>query len=363
MHLELTREPDVTRGLFSGLVDGRSVARLLEVTYPTLVYHLFRVPEHRRYKEFWLRKRTGGLRRIESPQTHLKILQQKLSAVLALVYEPRRCVHGFVKGKSIVTNAERHTGKEWVLSVDLHDFFPSINFGRVRGLFMAKPYSLPDPAATVLARICCHDNRLPQGAPTSPVVSNMICAPLDRELMTLAATRNLHYTRYADDLTFSSRQLEFPDDVACPVSIGLEVRIGLGLELERIIQGNGFRVAEKKIKLQGKHQRQEVTGLTVNEKVNVPRGYVRQIRAMLRAWRNFRLEEAEEEFRKRWDVRNANPLFPEKSFLEVVAGKIGFLEMVRGSNDSIVSRFWLEYERLRERDRPELAGAGSPPSG
>jgi len=181
----------------------RDVAALLEVKYPDLTWHLYRRGMDTNYTTFEIKKRSGGTREIRAPISALKILQEKLCYILQLIYRVRRPVHGFAIGRSIVSNASPHVGKSFVLSVDIEDFFPSINFGRVRGMFMAAPYDVPERAATVLAQLCCYDNQLPQGAPTSPVVSNMVCGKLDSELHRLARRNRCVYTRYADDLTFS----------------------------------------------------------------------------------------------------------------------------------------------------------------
>src|SRR5690606_8958560 len=127
--------------------------------------------------------------KLSIPTESLKIIQQKLNQVLQLVYKPKLSTHGFVNNRSIVTNADAHIKKKkhrYILNVDIKDFFPSINFGRVRGMFMAPPYNQPEHVATVLAQICCSNNELPQGAPTSPIVSNMICAQMDSQLQQLA---------------------------------------------------------------------------------------------------------------------------------------------------------------------------------
>jgi RNA-directed DNA polymerase len=135
------------------------IADLLEVSYPRLVYHIYLVEPDKRYKTFEIPKKSGGIRQISTPITALKIIQTKLNQVLQTVYEIKPSVHGFVMGKNIVTNAQAHTKKRYVLNLDLTDFFPSINFGRVRGMFMATPYGLHPDVATVLAQICCHNNQ------------------------------------------------------------------------------------------------------------------------------------------------------------------------------------------------------------
>jgi RNA-directed DNA polymerase len=128
------------------------------------------------------------------------MLQRKLNQVLQAVYPVKNVVHGFARGRAIVTNARMHVRARHILNINLKDSFPSVNFGRVRGMFLAKPYQLPEPVATVLAQLCTHKNSLAQGAPTSPVVSNMVCARLDSHLKKLARENGCIFSRYADDL-------------------------------------------------------------------------------------------------------------------------------------------------------------------
>jgi len=207
----LDRSCDELTQKFYSLRTARDVAKLLEIPYGTLVYHLYIIPYEARYVTFQIPKKSGESRNISTPATSLKFIQKKLNQVLQCVYQVKPSVHGFVKNKNIVTNAKAHTSKRYVLNFDLKDFFPSINFGRVRGMFMALPYALNPEVATVLAQICCYDNQLPQGAPTSPVVSNMLCAKLDSQLQKVAKKYRFTYTRYADDITFSTTVLENSD--------------------------------------------------------------------------------------------------------------------------------------------------------
>jgi RNA-directed DNA polymerase len=138
--LLLTDSPESLREKFYSLKQPMDIADLLEVSYPRLVYHIYLVEPEKRYKTFEIPKKSGGIRLISTPITALKIIQTKLNQVLQTVYEIKPSVHGFVMGKNIVTNAQAHTKKRYVLNLDLTDFFPSINFGRVRGMFMATPY-------------------------------------------------------------------------------------------------------------------------------------------------------------------------------------------------------------------------------
>ena len=346
MSLTLSASGDELVKQFFALRTRQDVAELLEIDDSRLVYHLYIVQPSERYTTFDIPKKSGGVRGISAPATALKIIQRKLNQVLQHVYEPKAPVHGFVYGKSIVTNAEMHRGRGYVFNVDLKDFFPSINFGRVRGMFMAVPYQLPPPVATVLAQICCFNNELPQGAPTSPIVSNMICAKMDSQLRRLAQRHRCVYTRYADDITFST-SARFPDALAETTSAG---QVEVGGKLHRIIEENGFEINRDKVRLRTKYRRQEVTGLTVNEFPNVRRKYIRQIRAMLHAWEKFGLEDAEAKFLKHYDRKHRAPQKGPPSFRHVVKGKIEFLGMVRGKDDHAYLRFRDQLRKLA----PEL---------
>src|SRR6185295_1316265 len=169
----------------------------------------------------------------------------------------------------------------------LEDFFPSIHFGRVKGMFMSKPYELPLTVARDLANICCHPvtKTLPQGAPTSPVVSNMICGTLDFGLRKLAEEHHCTYTRYADDLTFSTTRKLFPKQIV-EVIDPLDLKAGwkIGDAVQQVIIANSFRINQKKVRLRRLGQRFEVTGLVVGTGVNIPREYIRSVRGMLHAW-------------------------------------------------------------------------------
>lgn len=337
--LTLTRHPDELKQLFNSLGSVGDIANLLEIPQGYLVYALYRSSLRHDYRTFQIAKKTGGVRDIAVPPRPLKIIQSKLNTVLQLVYPLKPSVHGFVGDRSILSNARRHVDKRLVLNVDLEDFFPSINFGRVRGVFMAQPYGLGEKAATALAQICCYDNHIAQGAPTSPIVSNMICARLDSQLQRLARKHKCIYTRYADDLTFSTTLPSFPEQIATHERGWATQEVSLGPDLLNVIESNGFRVNPKKQRVQNRSCHQEVTGLTVNKVPNVRRRYVRQVRAMLHAWEKFGLEAAQEEFRAKYDRRRSrHPDWQAPSFDRVVRGKLDFLKMVRGQGDPVYRR-------------------------
>ena len=236
----------------------------------------------KKYLFFDIKKKNGGFRSIKAPRGGLRALQYKLAPILSHFYKQRNSVHGFVEGRSIVSNAKMHKRKRYVFNVDLKDYYGTINFGRIRGLFKANPFKLGHKAATVLAQICVFENSLPQGAPTSPVLSNFIASNLDRKLANLARRYKLTYTRYADDITFSSNNRNFPEAIGFyegdnPITGSCYA----GRALEETIESSGFELNHDKTRLQIRGVRQDVTGLTVNEFPNVRRTYIRDIRAFI----------------------------------------------------------------------------------
>ena len=341
--LNLTQTPEELRAAFLALKTPRDIARLLNVRYDRLVYHIYKVPLENRYTTFEIPKKSGGTRTISAPITAIKLIQRKLNQVLQAVYEPKPSVHGFTPGKNIVTNAKPHVKRRYVLNIDLKDFFPSINFGRVRGMFMGIPYHLPEPVATVLAQICCHSNQLPQGAPTSPIITNMLCAQMDSRLQRLAQKHKCTYTRYADDITFSTNMPEFPTDLAIEVTTDEGTRIQIGEPLRQIIESSGFLINDKKVRLQKRGHHQEVTGLTTNEFPNVDRRYVRQIRAMLHAWRKYGNQNILSVTSK-----SNHPISYESfdNFKQVLRGRIEYVGLVKGKSSQIYKRFLDEFSFL-----------------
>jgi len=319
------------------------VSTLLGVDKSKLIYHLYLLPSGKRYTVFEIPKRSGGKREIKAPVSALKIIQRRLNEVLQQVYRPRATTHCFIRGENIVKNARVHVGKKWVFNIDLKDFFPTITFPRVRGLFINKPYLIEDAAATVLAQICCDDSKLPQGAPTSPIISNMICSKLDNELNRLAKKYDCICTRYADDITFSKSGHDFPEAVAVTDSNGITE---VGEELKTIIKQNWFEVNMDKVRLFRNNVRQQVTGLIVNKKLNVKRRYVRQVRAMLHAWERDGLEEAGKNFFERHYHKHRISLKGSPSYKHIINGKLGFMKMVLGKENQVFKRYYFQYKRL-----------------
>jgi RNA-directed DNA polymerase len=325
---------------FAALRTRADVATLLGLTDRALRYRFYALSTTSQYQIFKIKKRSGGFRIIAAPEGPLKYIQHRLHRVLECIYEPKAAVHGFTAGCSIKSNAKEHLRTKWVLNVDISEFFPSINFGRVRGMFMANPYNCTPQVATILAQICCVNNQLPQGSPTSPIVSNMICARLDAHMNRLAASAKCRYTRYADDMTLSTFQTRFPKDIAEIKLVEGETKCVPGPRLVRVVRRNGFELNHSKIRLSSPSQRQEVTGLVVNEKVNVTREFIREVRAMLHNLRKVEIEECQRIYESKYSSkRHRSPSSRVPLFLWVLQGKLDYIGMIRGKEDWIYRSF------------------------
>lgn len=344
---------------FLALKNPTQLARLLGIKKSLLLDIVLETSGYPSYSEFFIPKKAGGERRILAPNDDLKEVQTKLNRILQAVYYPRRkpSAHGFLPDRSILTNASLHKARKHVLNVDLQDFFPSITFNRVSGMFKGKTYELPEEVAKLLANICCYENTLPQGAPTSPIISNMICAQMDSQLQRLAMRNRCIYSRYADDMTFSTYTTNFPVAIA---SIGADSKVRVGTELKQVIVSNGFAVNPAKVRLQTAPWRQAVTGLIVNEFPNVYRDDVRELRAMLHNWSKQGYTAAQNEFCRRYRRRaERNP----RLFAQVVKGRIDFIGMVKGKDNPIYIRYLKQLADLdhalpsREKILEELVKA------
>lgn len=258
------------------------LAQLLGYKTSSLSYLLFKIPDSQKYRHFEIPKRSGGTRLISAPHPRLKKLQKKVSNLLndclkEIEADHSSPAHGFKPERSIFTNGASHIGRRHVFNLDIEKFFPSIHYGRISGYFeKSEHFKLNPNIARALANIVCYQSSLPQGAPSSPVMSNLISRMMDIQLARLAKINRLSYTRYADDITFSTNLKKFPSNVA--ESNGThDWRVGE--KLNSIIKANGFSVNPKKTRMLYKSSRQEVTGLVVNDRVTIPVNYRRWARA------------------------------------------------------------------------------------
>jgi len=221
-----------------------------------------------RYRTFTIPKKDGGERMIETPFADLKKVQSYISKYLQSTYyfEKSSSAYGFIVGvrneqdrRNVLTNAKKHVGKAYMVNIDLKDFFHSVTRDRVLHIFRNAPFNFKRDLPEILANLTTYQNRLPMGTPTSPVLSNFACRELDRSLQNFANLHGWIFTRYADDMTFSSEE---------PIAAE---RYN---ELQAIIKREGFQVNEKKLKFYGPKEEKIITGLVVTDTVTLAPDYI-----------------------------------------------------------------------------------------
>ncbi len=297
------------------------IAAALSLTIPRLRWLAFHadVVSRTHYVSFQIPKKSGGMRTISAPHRTMAAAQKWVLCEILNMLPVESCAHGFIHGRSILTNAQPHVGRDVVINMDLEGFFPGITFPRVRRFFARLGYS--PSVATILALLCTECPRrsvtfsgepflvatgprgLPQGACTSPAISNQIARRLDLRLQGLATKMDLTYTRYADDITFSGGE-------------NLQNRIGYVMaRIRHIASDEGFTVNEKKSRVLRQSTAQSVTGLIVNDKPSISRQKLRRIRSILHHAQTEGVESQN---------REGHPNF--RAWLE---GSIAFISMTR----------------------------------
>lgn len=293
------------------------------------------------YFNFQIPKKSGSKRNILSPNESLKKIQVSLNNYLQAMYyyTKPKCVHGFVynpySGQQktyIVSNAQPHCNKKYLLNMDIKDFFPSITAKQVKEALMSEPFNMSNEIAVIIALLGTYKKALPTGAPTSPILSNIVCLNMDKELEEFCVKHEITFTRYADDLSFSSNNRIENETISA---------------MKEIIHGFGFSLNEKKFRLVTSKGKQVVTGLVVNKKVNVDRKYIRNLRAILYSWEKMGVELAAAKHFGATDLASVNI----HKFIRRIAGKIEFVGQVRGRDDGLYLRFIYKFHTsLRSKD-------------
>ncbi|MCL2651480.1 MAG: reverse transcriptase family protein [Candidatus Azobacteroides sp.] len=291
------------------------------------------------YEHYVIKKKRGGERHIFAPEKQLKQIQKRLNYFLQAYYlwiKPNE-VHGFVINPhylenpcNIVANAKIHTGKKYVLNIDLKDFFPSIPAKRIKNLFTSPYFNYDEQMAIALTLLTTYEAKLPTGAPTSPVLSNFVCLELDAGLRIFCRENGLQFTRYADDLTFSSDNIISQDTI---------------LDIILLIRENGFAINEKKLRIQSSSRKQTVTGLTVNEKVNVDRKLLKKIRAMLHDLTTNGIDAAAQ---RHFNSKAAVDSELRGRFIYRLEGYINFVGQVRGKYDFVYLKLKQPFDMMFE---------------
>lgn len=288
------------------------------------------------YRSFTIPKKSGGKRYIDAPSDTLKQIQRHISEILNLMFLPHDAAHGFIKEKSIITNAIPHVSKNYVLNIDLKNFFPSVTINRVESVLKKTPFELNEYLLKTISNLTTYKGVLPQGAPSSPLITNIIAYSLDQELEQFAIEKGINFTRYVDDITFSGEEYIYDTFFV--------------YDLTTIISKHNFNINWKKFRLQKYYNRQEVTGIIVNEKLNNNRQFIRKIRAMLHNWKIKGLEECQNQLIKYYSYEKAFLKYDGNipNFNSVLKGYIMFLGMVRGKEDRIYKNFISNFELLNK---------------
>lgn len=291
----------------SSELDLNDVIESLETSELELKKFVYR--SDRFYRKLSQPKKNGGIRSICAPSDDLKAMQRRISKVLLSRLQPHDACTGFRKGRSIVTNSTPHVDKDFVLNIDIKDFFPSIAMPRVIGLF--RTLGFDQHASHALAKIVTFEGKLPQGAPSSPEVANLVCRTLDKRISGFCAPRGFSYTRYCDDITISG------------AGDGSEIMS----VLSRIIREEGFTVNDTKTRVRSRNQRQMVTGVVVNSWANLPREERKRMRAIFK-----QADQNPEQF---------------KMHHSTLAGKVSFAEMILGGDNEKLKQYREVLNRLK----------------
>lgn len=292
------------------------------------------------YVDFCIPKKSGGQRKISAPIKGLKAIQAAINILLQSLFVPSSHATGFVVGKSIKDNALIHVGQTCIFNTDLKNFFPSITKQMVRkALHRELGQALGDnDVINLICYLCTVPNSegievLPQGAPTSPVLSNIVLKSLDEEMDKLSKRMDCQYSRYADDITFSHRKT-----VRRISHFWIE-------QIREVIEKHGLTINESKTKTFATGTRQEVTGIVVSDKINVPRTFIKQLRTLLHLWEKYGYEKAQTIFVR--DFCNGT----NKNLINVINGKINYLEMIKGKYDSTYQNYKWRFVRLQQKEK------------
>jgi retron-type reverse transcriptase len=305
------------------LLNPTHLAHLLDLS-PDRLGRLARTTD-RRYFSYTIPKRDGSDRTIHAPNPELKNVQRLILDNILSFAPLSAPAEGFRRERSIVTNGRRHVGKKVVVKLDIKDFFPSITVERIFGLYLAMGY--PRSVASLLTDLTTYQGALPTGAPTSPVLSNLVCRRLDRRLSGVGVKMDFEYSRYADDLTFSSQ------------NPGM---VRLLPFLQEVIAEEGFVVKKPKTRIQRSGGQQKVTGIVVNRRTNIARKEIRTLRAIIHNCKKGDIRQQASQYAASRGMGNSQD-FPLSSFKASLRGKI---DHVRRVNPEVGGRLLHDFKTI-----------------
>ena len=320
------------RNKYRELTSLHDLAQFWGIAPSQLSYYAYHVDKRRAYTSFVVRRRNGRDRRIDAPVRTLKYIQRLIHESLTRVYGAHPAVHGFLSNRSVVTNAQNHLARRYVLNIDLADFFPSITRQRIFGRLVAAPYSFDPKVANLIASLSTNAySQLPQGSPSSPVIANIVAAELDADIAKLCGPLGCWYTRYADDITISTSRSKLSPELARYPNARGTGQVIVGDKLANIIERNGFRLNDRKSRLQSYWTRQMCTGLVINgNRVSLPRSYIRRLRSLIHHWQKEGWQSAAQILHE----KEGRPLPKDRlGLVNHIKGRISYLRMVRGQDD------------------------------
>jgi RNA-directed DNA polymerase len=326
-------------------LDIRSVTDLcifLGLSEERFNYFIFKLKDAN-YKSFEINKRSGGNRKISAPIKPIREMQEKISIAIKEIYKPRSHVTAYIKNRGFRYNAAIHQKKKWVAKIDLENFFPSIHFGRVQALFQEAPFNFPNIVAQRLAQVICFQKSLPQGGVTSPIISNLICRGLDHEIRKYAISLKCDYSRYCDDLVFSTNLKSFPDGLI----VSKDGKHYPHEKLVEIMSSHKFIINLEKTRLYSRGVAQIVTGVVVNNGLTVKREYKKELRSVLHHWKTkgkdaaFSIYLTETFQRSRWDGDLTG-----NGFSMAIFSKIMHVGHIEGHNSSSFKKLLHDYCKL-----------------
>ncbi|MBB4656112.1 RNA-directed DNA polymerase [Xanthomonas sp. F14] len=321
------------------------LASWLGISERQLRYIAYAMSPEKKYKSFRISKRNGGEREISAPTSVLKKIQKRIAFGVDGVRKKSLISNGFEKGRSIFDHAQPHKRKSLVITADVKDFFPSINFGRVRGVFLSPPFGFNNKVATLLAQLCTDGASLPQGAPSSPSIANVVCVQFDRLLVTLAGKCRCSVTRYADDICFSTGMADVPKYIA----VRKDGNYVPSQALIKTFKDGGFEINLDKFRVvDGKDAL--VTGLKYRGGIGLPRKWRRRLRTELNLLRKY--GDGAEKIIASWGGVTEVAGLPESQGSPRILGKIGFLRWLDGkAGSSNALRMARSYPQLRKEFR------------
>lgn len=263
------------------------------------------------YRHFTRKKRDGGTRDIFTPRARLKEVQRHILDDFLHRVRLNSHAQGFRRKRSIITNAARHIDKNIVIKMDAKEFFPSITFQRVSGMFASLGY--PRQVSVLLTKLVTHRGRLPIGAPTSPAISNIVCRRMDKRFARLGEKMGFDYSRYADDLTISSNNKKLTKMIPF---------------FKEIMRDEGFEVKEAKMRILRNSGRQKVTGIVVNKKRNIERKEIKKLRAVIHNCKHKDIRQEAITWAKREKKLDDPYAYTLREFKSSLLGKINFVKSV-----------------------------------